>query len=257
MPTARPQRQAPQTRPASSTGTPWRPTSPPAATSPCSGSSPPCTRLTRKLDQWYDRQLADLDLSHGEWAVLAQLATVRRARPDAEPAGRRHQRRRVLDDPPAGQDDRARPRAPLPDPDNRTRVLVELTDAGLGAVRGRGARGQRRRVRRPRGPDTRGARPAGRAPRGGDQRPRRPSRPPYRAALRGVSRGRCGSEVRGTRWRSRGRRTPGSPSRARCSPGPSCPSRGRGRRGSCPAARPSGRWRRPARGSPRCSGGPR
>ena len=27
--------------------------------------------LTRKLDKWYGRQLADLDLSHGEWAVLA------------------------------------------------------------------------------------------------------------------------------------------------------------------------------------------
>src|SRR4051812_31069967 len=31
--------------------------------------------LTRKLDQWYTRQLADLDLSHGEWSVLAHLAT--------------------------------------------------------------------------------------------------------------------------------------------------------------------------------------
>src|SRR5664279_5146670 len=30
--------------------------------------------LARKLDQWYTRQLADLDLSAGEWAVLSQLA---------------------------------------------------------------------------------------------------------------------------------------------------------------------------------------
>jgi hypothetical protein len=30
--------------------------------------------LSRKLDQWYTRQLADLDLSHGEWSVVAQLA---------------------------------------------------------------------------------------------------------------------------------------------------------------------------------------
>jgi len=30
--------------------------------------------LARKLDQWYTRQLTDLDLSAGEWAVLAQLA---------------------------------------------------------------------------------------------------------------------------------------------------------------------------------------
>ena len=31
--------------------------------------------LSRKLDQWYTRQLADLDLSHGEWSVIALLAT--------------------------------------------------------------------------------------------------------------------------------------------------------------------------------------
>ena len=37
-----------------------------------------------------------------------------------------------------------------PDPDNRTRILVELTEPGLGAVPGRGPGGQRRRVRRPR-----------------------------------------------------------------------------------------------------------
>ena len=30
--------------------------------------------LARALDQWYTRQLADLDLSAGEWAVLSQLA---------------------------------------------------------------------------------------------------------------------------------------------------------------------------------------
>ncbi|HEY8655094.1 MAG TPA: MarR family transcriptional regulator, partial [Dermatophilaceae bacterium] len=30
--------------------------------------------LARKLDQWYARQLADLDLSAGEWAVLSRLA---------------------------------------------------------------------------------------------------------------------------------------------------------------------------------------
>ncbi len=30
--------------------------------------------VTKKLDQWYTRQFADLDLSQGEWAVLAGLA---------------------------------------------------------------------------------------------------------------------------------------------------------------------------------------
>src|SRR3954468_1506727 len=30
--------------------------------------------LSRRLNQWYDRQLADLDVSTGEWAVLSKLA---------------------------------------------------------------------------------------------------------------------------------------------------------------------------------------
>ncbi len=30
--------------------------------------------VTKKLDQWYVRQLADLDLAQGEWAVVAALA---------------------------------------------------------------------------------------------------------------------------------------------------------------------------------------
>ncbi|MEO6605153.1 MAG: hypothetical protein ABIN55_06035, partial [Aeromicrobium sp.] len=30
--------------------------------------------LSRKLNQWYSRQLVDLDLSAGEWAVLSRLA---------------------------------------------------------------------------------------------------------------------------------------------------------------------------------------
>ncbi|OFE16288.1 MarR family transcriptional regulator [Humibacillus sp. DSM 29435] len=30
--------------------------------------------VTKKLDQWYNRQFADLELSQGEWAVLAALA---------------------------------------------------------------------------------------------------------------------------------------------------------------------------------------
>ena len=30
-------------------------------------------RLSRRLNQWYDRQLADLDISAGEWAVMSTL----------------------------------------------------------------------------------------------------------------------------------------------------------------------------------------
>jgi DNA-binding MarR family transcriptional regulator len=32
--------------------------------------------VTKRLDQWYVRQLVDLDLTQGEWAVLAALARV-------------------------------------------------------------------------------------------------------------------------------------------------------------------------------------
>ena len=32
------------------------------------------SQVTKKLDQWYDRQLADLGISHGDWSVLSQLA---------------------------------------------------------------------------------------------------------------------------------------------------------------------------------------
>ena len=31
-------------------------------------------RVSRRLNQWYDQQLADLDVSTGEWAVLDELA---------------------------------------------------------------------------------------------------------------------------------------------------------------------------------------
>ena len=31
-------------------------------------------RLSRQLNRWYDRQLADLDITAGEWRVLEQLA---------------------------------------------------------------------------------------------------------------------------------------------------------------------------------------
>ena len=31
-------------------------------------------RVSRRLNQWYDQQLVDLDVSSGEWAVLSALA---------------------------------------------------------------------------------------------------------------------------------------------------------------------------------------
>ena len=43
--------------------------------------------VTKKLDQWYVRQLADLDLTQGEWAVVAALAKAGEARL-AQPARR-------------------------------------------------------------------------------------------------------------------------------------------------------------------------
>ena len=86
--------------------------------------------LSRKLDQWYTRQLADLGLSHGEWSVLAHLATsgsepVTPSRladvTHVAPSSMTHRLDRMTE---RGLVVRA------PDPANRTRVLVELTSAG-------------------------------------------------------------------------------------------------------------------------------
>ncbi|WP_406831411.1 MarR family transcriptional regulator [Pedococcus sp. KACC 23699] len=86
--------------------------------------------LGRKLDQWYTRQLADLDLSHGEWSVVAVLATSE-GRPvtpsqlaDASNVAASSMTHRL---------DKMTERGIVrrsPDPENRTRVLVELTTAG-------------------------------------------------------------------------------------------------------------------------------
>ncbi len=87
--------------------------------------------LQRKLGQWYARQLVDLDLSAGEWGVLANLATA----PDGSaltptqlaeatsvaPSSMTHRLDRMSE---RGLVDRAA------DPDNRTRVLVTLTRDG-------------------------------------------------------------------------------------------------------------------------------
>jgi DNA-binding MarR family transcriptional regulator len=87
--------------------------------------------LARKLNQWYARQLADLDLSAGEWAVLSQLArsdenealtpTQLAEATSVAPSSMTHRLDRM-----AQRDLIAR----KADPDNRTRVLITLTDEG-------------------------------------------------------------------------------------------------------------------------------
>jgi DNA-binding MarR family transcriptional regulator len=86
--------------------------------------------LTRKLDKWYGRQLADLDLSHGEWAVLAYLAKAGDSPvtpsqladvANVAPSSMTHRLDRMAQ---RGLVHRA------PDPANRTRVLVTLDTAG-------------------------------------------------------------------------------------------------------------------------------
>ena len=86
--------------------------------------------MSRKLEQWYTRQLVDLDLSHGEWSVVAQLATAE-GRPmtpsrlaDASNVAASSMTHRLDKMTERGLVRRS------PDPDNRTRVLVELTDQG-------------------------------------------------------------------------------------------------------------------------------
>jgi DNA-binding MarR family transcriptional regulator len=87
--------------------------------------------LARKLNQWYARQLADLDLSAGEWAVLSQLA-----RSDENAALTPSQLAEATSVAPSSMThrlDRMAQRdlvARAADPDNRTRVLITLTDEG-------------------------------------------------------------------------------------------------------------------------------
>ena len=87
--------------------------------------------LARKLNQWYARQLADLDLSAGEWAVLSQLA-----RSDENAALTPSQLAEATSVAPSSMThrlDRMAQRdliARAADPDNRTRVLINLTDEG-------------------------------------------------------------------------------------------------------------------------------
>ena len=86
--------------------------------------------LSRKLDQWYTRQLADLDLSHGEWSVIATLATS-----EGQPVTptRLADAGNVAASSMTHRLDKMTERGLVrrsPDPDNRTRVLVELTRQG-------------------------------------------------------------------------------------------------------------------------------
>ncbi|MET0695237.1 MAG: MarR family transcriptional regulator [Propionibacteriaceae bacterium] len=88
-------------------------------------------RLARRLNQWYDRQLADLDITTGEWAVLSELARLQdgdaltpsqlAASANVAPSSMTHRLDRMVE-----RDMITRQQ----DPDNRTRVLVRMSDAG-------------------------------------------------------------------------------------------------------------------------------
>ena len=87
--------------------------------------------LARKLDQWYARQLADLDLSGGEWAVLSRLA--RSNEDEALTPSQLAEATSVAPSSMTHRLDRMAQRdliARAADPDNRTRVLITLTDEG-------------------------------------------------------------------------------------------------------------------------------
>lgn len=87
--------------------------------------------LTKKLDQWYVRQLADLDVSSGEWAVVTSLAKAGEALTPSQlaeltnvaPSSMTHRLDKLAE---RGLVERTA------DPDNRTRILVSLTDEGWG-----------------------------------------------------------------------------------------------------------------------------
>lgn len=88
-------------------------------------------RLSRRLNQWYDHQLADLDVSTNEWHVLGELARSPGHAPltpgqlavatNVAPSSMTHRLDRMVE---RGLILREQ------DPDNRTRVLISLSDAG-------------------------------------------------------------------------------------------------------------------------------
>ncbi len=88
-------------------------------------------RLARRLNQWYDRQLADLDITRGEWSVLSELARLEdgaaltpsqlAGSANVAPSSMTHRLDRMVE---RGLISRQQ------DSDNRTRVLVRMSDAG-------------------------------------------------------------------------------------------------------------------------------
>ena len=87
--------------------------------------------LARRLNRWYDRQLADLDLSAGEWAVMAKLVrdggdsgltpTALADAANVAPSSMTHRLDRMAE---RGLIARST------DPENRVRVRVTLSHAG-------------------------------------------------------------------------------------------------------------------------------
>jgi len=88
-------------------------------------------RLSRRLNQWYDRQLVDLDISTNEYLVISELArspghapltpSQLAAATNIAPSSMTHRLDRLVE---RGLITREQ------DPDNRTRVLIQLSDAG-------------------------------------------------------------------------------------------------------------------------------
>ncbi len=118
--------------------------------------------VTKKLDQWYVRQFADLDLTQGEWSVLASLA---RAGDTCLTPSQLADLSNVAPSSMTHRLDKMAGRGLLqrrPDESNRTRILVSLTTEGWAlfsaAVRGV----ERRRERHPARPEPRRAQRAGR-----------------------------------------------------------------------------------------------
>ncbi|GAA1510012.1 DNA-binding MarR family transcriptional regulator [Agromyces terreus] len=85
--------------------------------------------LTKKLDQWYARQLADLDVTAGEWAVVTSLAKAAEALTPSQladltnvaPSSMTHRLDKLAD---RGLIERT------PDAENRTRTYISLTHEG-------------------------------------------------------------------------------------------------------------------------------
>ncbi|MDX6366121.1 MAG: hypothetical protein QOK30_1197 [Nocardioidaceae bacterium] len=87
--------------------------------------------LSRRLNQWYDRQLADLDLTAGDWAVMSKLVrdggdaglspSVLADAANVAPSSMTHRLDRLA---------KRRLLTRDTDPDNRVRVRVRLSDAG-------------------------------------------------------------------------------------------------------------------------------